>query len=312
MTDCNIKPTVLIVDDDPNNVRVLVDILKNDFKTQVALNGEKALEVCASGKEIDLILLDVMMPGLSGFAVCKKLKNNPETSHVPIIFITALDKEGDESIGLEIGAIDYISKPFSPALVQARVRNHIELKQTRDRFEELACLDGLTGIANRRRFDETIEKEWRRLCRSEKPLSLALIDVDYFKRFNDHYGHTVGDACLRQIAKCIGASIRRPCDLAARYGGEEFVVMVPETPNSGLRTLLEKIQESVCRLAIPHEKSEIAEHVTISIGGATMIPTPAISPTSLIEAADENLYEAKSLGRNQIYIGSKILRAITA
>jgi diguanylate cyclase (GGDEF)-like protein len=217
-----------------------------------------------------------------------------------VIFITALSEEADETRGLEVGAIDYISKPISAPIVKARVRNHLQLKRYRDILENLSTLDGLTGIANRRRLDEFLAQEWLRGRRQQSPLSVCLMDIDFFKRFNNRYGHAAGDDCLRRVALALVGVGRRPADLVARYGGEEFVCVLPETDAAGAALLAEKLRDAVIALEIPHADSTAAEHVTISGGVATAIPTDESSAAQLLEAADQMLYQAKKTGRNRI------------
>ena len=211
-----------------------------------------------------------------------------------------MDQEEDETKGLQIGAIDYLTKPISPPIVRVRVRNHLELKRYRDFLENLSATDGLTGISNRRRFDEIYEREWRQAMRSQSPLSLILMDIDFFKAFNDHYGHLAGDDCLRLIARTLTGCTRRPGDLVARYGGEEFVCMLPNTLANGAVLVATQIREKVNGLNILHAYSSVAYHVTLSMGVATRIPVAGQPAFDLIHCADELLYAAKGNGRNQI------------
>jgi len=242
-----------------------------------------------------------VMPGLDGYEVCTRLKAEPRTKGIPVIFISGLSDESDEAKGLEIGAIDYITKPFSPPIVRARVRNHLQLKRYQDMLERLSVLDGLTGIANRRRFDETIDHEWLRSRRQGTTLSLIIIDVDCFKAFNDNYGHAAGDECLKKVASVLNDGVKRPGDLVARYGGEEFVVIMPETDAAGAIVIAETLRRSVVSLALPHAFSPAGDVVTISIGGATVVPARETQgPEGLLKLADTRLYEAKHAGRNRV------------
>ncbi|MDF2878060.1 MAG: hypothetical protein K0S30_1156 [Clostridia bacterium] len=213
------KQIVLIVDDAPTNLKVLGTALKDTYHLKLATNGEEALGLAISKNPPDIILLDIMMPDMDGYEVCKKLKEAPETRDIPVVFITAMNEEKDEELGLQLGAIDYITKPFSIPIVKARVKNHLELKQYRDMLKENSMIDGLTQIANRRRFDETLLVEWNRQKRHSEPLSMLMIDIDFFKNYNDTYGHLQGDECLRQIAQTIKKGLKRSTDLAARWGG---------------------------------------------------------------------------------------------
>jgi diguanylate cyclase (GGDEF)-like protein len=295
------KQTILVVDDTPVNIEILAGVLGADYDILFATSGNDGLRIAAEQLP-DLILLDVVMPDKDGYEVCRQLKANEPTRDIPVIFITAMSQEEDESQGLDAGAIDYITKPFRSSIVKARVRNHLELKRFSDFLEVLSTLDGLTGIPNRRRFDEVLEREWLRARRNHSPISLLMMDIDFFKLFNDHYGHLAGDECLRQIAKGIAAVIRRPADFAARYGGEEFVFVLPDTDIQGARWLGQKVHEKVESLNIVHAFSPVAARVTLSIGAACATPTDDLTPFDLIEAADESLFSAKRNGRNRTEI----------
>jgi diguanylate cyclase (GGDEF)-like protein len=293
------KQTILIVDDMPANIEILAGILHTEYEILFATNGKDALEI--AGEQVpDIILLDVVMPDKDGYEVCTSLKSDINTQDIPVIFITSMGQEEDESKGLNAGAIDYLTKPIRPSIVKARVRNHLDLKRYRDSLKALSTVDGLTGIPNRRRFDEVMTNEWRRSRRSQRPLSLLMLDIDCFKAYNDHYGHLAGDDCLRQIAKGIAEAARRPGDLVARFGGEEFVTLLPETDIAGAVYEAELVQKKINLLNIPHAYSIASDHVTLSIGAATIIPTDQQTPLDLINSADELLYEAKHNGRMQV------------
>jgi len=294
------RQTILIVDDVPANIKVLGEALKMEYHIAVATNGEKALQIAASLKPPDLILMDIIMPGMDGYEACKKLKQGEQTRNIPIVFITAKDQEEDETHGLELGAVDYITKPFSIPIVKARVKTHLELKRHRDNLEQLSACDGLTGIPNRRRFEEMFDKEWKRSIRQGRSLSVVMMDIDYFKLFNDHYGHLFGDDCLKLVAETLAATIRRPGDFVARYGGEEFVCVLPETSKEGAIIVAELFRKSIYDLKIKHEKSQVSNHVTISLGVATTIPKAEKPMKALLEAADKSLYQAKKEGRNRV------------
>ena len=300
MNDVSAKQTILIVDDVAMNIKVLGDALKTDYTVRFATNGEKALEMAMSSSPPDLILLDIMMPGMDGYEVCRQLKAEKQTWSIPVIFITAMSQEEDETKGLELGAIDYITKPFSLPIVKVRIKTHLELKRHRDTLEYLSMLDGLTGIPNRRRFDECFDTEWKRAERTSSYLSLIMIDIDYFKDFNDCYGHQIGDECLKEVARTLALSVKRASDCVARYGGEEFVCILPGTDIQGAVQVGEIMRESVESLNVPHLASTVAAHVTISLGTASVIPKRERSQFSLLEAADRCLYKAKASGRNQM------------
>lgn len=300
MTEPNREQTILIVDDEPANIRILVDLLRPGYALRVATNGETALRIALSDAPPDLIILDVMMQGVNGYEVCSQLKNDPRTESIPVIFITAKGQERDEIRGLEAGAIDYVAKPFNPVIVKARVQTHAELKRHRDFLKNLSFCDGLTNIANRRRFDEYLTTSWDFACRESSPLSLILVDIDHFKLFNDTLGHQAGDECLRQVAQALQASLKRRVDLLARYGGEEFGCILPKTNLHGAVMIAERFRESILGLRISRGPSS-GGCLTISQGAATIVPGRDFSPESLIKAADEALFRSKQEGRDRIY-----------
>ncbi len=294
------KSTVLIVDDSPENITVLGALLRQECTVRVATSGEKALQIVNSDHPPDLILLDVIMPGMDGYEVCNMIKANPATKNIPIIFITAKSGEDDEVKGFELGAVDYITKPFSPVVIKARVRTHLELKRYRDLLMNTSYFDGLTGIPNRRRFDEYFSSMWSFSVRESLPLSLIMIDIDNFKMYNDYYGHLEGDICLVKIAQALSGILKRKSDLFARYGGEEFVCLLPDTDHDGALKIARDFQETVLSLQIRHAESAIKRYVTISQGVASIVPDTEISQKSLIVNADEVLFKAKNSGRNEI------------
>lgn len=294
------KPIVLIVDDTVTNIQLLVGILGNDYVLKAATSGEKALELANKQDKPDIILLDIMMPDMDGYTVCKKLKSDSATSAIPVIFVSAKDEVKDQMKGFNLGAVDYIVKPFEPPLVKARVKTHINLKLRTEMLEKLAMVDGLTGIANRRRFDETYKSECSRSLRNRKPLSLIMIDIDYFKAYNDAYGHGAGDECLIQVAHQLRDTLNRESDFIARYGGEEFIIILPEIDPTGTRIVAEKLKEDIETLNILHEYSKTTDHVTISVGCVNSIPENETECLQLLKQVDEQLYRAKESGRNRI------------
>ncbi|MBK1649420.1 diguanylate cyclase response regulator [Rhabdochromatium marinum] len=292
------RASVLIVDDMAANIQLLAEVLNAEYRVRVANHGAKALEIARSSTPPDLILLDIMMPGMDGYEVCQQLKEDPATSAIPVIFVTAKDSVDDEAYGLNIGAVDYIAKPFHLPVVRARVKTHVNLKLKTDLLENLAMIDGLTYIPNRRRFDQLLSQEWDRACREGHALTLAMIDVDHFKAYNDHYGHGAGDDCLRQVATALNDSLRRPGDFVARYGGEEFAMLLPNTDDPGACTTAERARQAVFDKHLPHAHSSVTDRVTVSIGVASTAPrTPHAE--ILLKAADEALYAAKHGGRNR-------------
>lgn len=302
---------VLVADDDAINREVLGELLKPDYTVVLARNGAQTLE--RAGRHLpDLILLDVMMPDMDGYEVLRRLRGDPQTAHIAIIFISGLDRPEDEANGLKMGASDYIVKPFNQTVVMARVALHLQVVRQRRMLERLANIDGLTELANRRRFDELYEQEWQRAIQSGRPLSLALLDIDAFKQFNDRYGHPAGDRALRSVARTAGAAMHRPGDLAARYGGEELLLLLPETDAQSAHAIAETLRAAIAGLAIPHEASSVAPVLTVSIGGATFDPAGDEQPFELFEAADAQLYRAKQAGRDQVWWRALALAAACA
>ncbi|MBK6295617.1 MAG: diguanylate cyclase [Rhodoferax sp.] len=291
------RPRILIVDDERININLLNALLKADYKIMVATDGEQAIKAAATGKP-ELILLDIVMPGIDGYEVCRRLKSMAATQTIPIIFITAMGDVENETMGFALGAVDYIAKPFNSAVVKARVGVHMKLKRNGDMLENLASMDTLTEIPNRRAFDLTRTQEWARSVRDGLPISFAMIDVDKFKQYNDNYGHGAGDECLTRIAKALHACVHRPGDFLARYGGEEFAAILVNTDAQGALNMAQRFHAAVAALQIPHAHSTAAPQVSISIGLATAIATTECTPEMLSEAADKMLYLAKDAGRN--------------
>lgn len=301
MTNIQQRPMILIVDDVPTNVKILAETLSAVYKIKVASNGADALEIARREPRPDLILLDVMMPEMDGFEVCRQLKADIRTHKIPVIFATAMNSESDEELGLNLGAVDYITKPFVIPIAKARIRNHIRLKQQADLLESLSLLDALTGIPNRRRFNEALILEWKRAVRDATPLSLIMIDIDHFKQYNDHYGHGAGDVCLQRVAAELAKSAVRPGDVVARYGGEEFVVILPETDREAAGLIAERLRERIEKLNLPHAYSATKSVITISAGVATQAElSESLLPQTLHDAADKALYMAKAGGRNRV------------
>lgn len=318
--------TILIIDDNATNLAVAADYLEESgFVVLVAQDGEsgfkRAKYACPH-----LILLDVLMPRVDGFETCRRLKLDDTTKFIPVIFMTALTSSEDKVKGFEVGAVDYITKPIQREELLARIINHLriqaltqqlqqqnqilqqqalELQKAKEAAElayqelqRLANLDSLTQVANRRRFDQHLNQEWQRLAREQAPLSLILCDIDYFKRYNDFYGHPAGDTCLTQIAQAVSHVVKRPADLVARYGGEEFAIILPNTTAEGADQIAELIWLEVKRLNLPHAQSDVSNYVTLSLGIATLVPKHDSQIQSLIDAADKALYSAKQQGRN--------------
>ena len=302
MTAAAGRARILIVDDVPANIRVLVQALLPQYDVRVATNGQDALEAVANAPP-DLILLDVAMPDPDGHEVCRRLKADPASSDIPVIFISGGNEEDDELQGLGLGAVDYIVKPFSLPVVKARVATHLELKRYRDLLANQSLVDGLTGIPNRRRFDQFLDQTWKLCLRRAEPLAVILMDVDHFKAYNDHYGHQAGDDSLRRIGQALMAAKRRPLDLLARYGGEEFVCVLPETHLAGAVAVAESLRAAVAGLAIEHAHPSAAGHITMSLGVAVCIPSENTTSADLLSGADKALYQAKREGRDRVRAG---------
>lgn len=292
--------TLLIVDDDPITLKALISLLEREYRVVVAKSGEQAMKRLTDGATVDLILLDITMPGIDGYETCRRIKSSPSTKNIPVIFLSSRSEVEDETRGFEAGGIDYITKPFNPPIVEARVKTHVELKRRGDLLEQLSAIDGLTQIPNRRRFDEFLQFEWNRSSRDRQPLSLILMDIDFFKLYNDHYGHAAGDECLKRVARTLAGSMNRSVDFVARYGGEEFICLLPETALEGAREVANRMLANIREQRFPHEASQVEDHVTLSLGLATVVPEGETPPVSLIEKADEALYRAKKEGRNRM------------
>jgi diguanylate cyclase (GGDEF)-like protein len=295
-------PTVLIVDDDRTSRAVLADLLQGECHVLLAQDGPSALQKVREEPKICLLLLDINMPGMDGYQVLQTLHVNPRTAHINVIFISGLNDARSEEQGLLLGAVDYVFKPIRPAIVRIRIRNHLRLIAQRKQLELLASRDGLTGIANRRSFDESLQVVCQLAARRKEAIGLAMIDVDFFKQYNDLYGHPAGDYALRCIAQVVASFARRPYDLAARYGGEEFVLLLPAVPD--LEHLLERLRTDVMALGLPHAGSDVANVVTISIGAVHISAGGRHDPALLLEQADAMLYQAKHQGRNRVVSGA--------
>ena len=292
------RPRILLVDDEYIYIVLLADTLDTDYEIVYATSSATAIEIATSTK-LDLILLDVMMPGLNGYEICTRLKEDDRTKDIPIIFVTSLGDAGAETKGLKLGAVDYITKPFDPEPVKARVSTHIKLKVAQEKLALLAATDGLTGLWNRAQFDAMLAYEYSRHTRSGGELSLIMLDVDNFKAFNDTYGHIAGDDCLRQVALAISGAASRLTDVVARYGGEEFVLLLPETSLEGAMILAEKVRKCIGDLGLPHRLSSEG-HITASFGVSCSRIRLLSAQSELVVEADLQLYTAKAAGRNRV------------
>jgi diguanylate cyclase (GGDEF)-like protein len=315
---------VLIVDDNPINLDLLSGmLLDRGYRVRVATSGRRALSAARSAVP-DLIMLDINMPEMDGYEVCERVKGDVTTRDTPVIFISALDNALDKVRAFQTGGADYVTKPFQFEEVLARIeiqlkisrlqkemeRKNAELAQSNVQLEranrmlhQLSYLDGLTGIANRRHFEESLDQEWRRSARDGSPLSLLMADIDHFKTLNDACGHQHGDDCLRLVARALGETLKRAGDLASRYGGEEFAVILPGTDAEGAAAIAEDVRIRIESLGLRSGR-EPEYPVTVSVGFATACPTDGVSPRVLVDAADRALYAAKRQGRNRVVAGS--------
>jgi len=285
---------LLIIDDVPHNARVLMESLAGLGECYVATSGKKALELVKANPP-DLILLDIEMPDMNGYDVLRALKADPETKQTPVIFVTAKSEDQDEVNGLELGAVDFVTKPFWPPIVRARVRNHLWIKFAVERLTDLATRDPLTGAANRREFFELARRASEQRDRYGRPFSLVMFDVDDFKNVNDDFGHAVGDQTLIAITRACRAELRG-VDVLGRVGGEEFAVILPETDHKAAIATAEKLRAAIAKIEVPANDPQ--RPVTASFGVAESIGDDSVS--SLIPRADRRLYRAKSEGRNRV------------
>ncbi|MEH2329902.1 PleD family two-component system response regulator [Nostoc sp.] len=297
---------VLIVDDEPFIRLILRHFLEQEgYQIAEAQNGIEAINVF-NQLHPDIVLLDAIMSDMDGFECCTQLELLDCNKHTPVLMITGLEDQESVDRAFAVGAMDFVTKPIHWPVLRQRVKRLIQQSQLQQKLEavnlelqRLVTIDGLTQVANRRRFEEYFYQEWQRLKREQRPLSLILCDVDFFKLYNDTYGHRVGDRCLQKIAQAIKDMIKRPGDLVARYGGEEFAVILPNTDTEGATHVADEICHAVRILAIPHQNSQVSSHVTISVGFTTEIPQPDSDLEEMIAAADRALYEAKAAGRDR-------------
>jgi diguanylate cyclase (GGDEF)-like protein len=306
---------VMIVDDEATTRAMLEPMIKEwGYEVEIAAGGGEAWRALREETRPVLVVLDWVMPGLSGLDLCARLKKEKPLSQVYIILLTA--KSGKDEIvrGFEAGADDYIAKPVHPVELRSRLavgRRILEYQHTLDTLTRelqaknqeigrLGALDGLTAIDSRGRFETRLGEEWRRALREETPLSLIIVDLDFFKAYNETYGHQAGDECLKKVARTLSATIARAGDLAARYGGEEFAVLLPNTDSLGTLVVAEAIRVAVATLGIEHKASSIHRHLTVSVGTATVVPDELTTPEALVAKADQALYYAKQSGRNLV------------
>lgn len=323
---------ILIVDDSPKARLLVESILRGEGYSHLT-SAESAGQAfallglttgVAGAAEFDLILMDLLMPGVDGLEACRRIKSSVRFADIPLIMVTAEDSAESLKEAFDVGATDYVKKPVNRVELMARVKSALRLKQEMDcrkareqelvvlteKLHRLSVMDGLTGIANRRHFDEELARVWRRGQREASQVSLILVDIDHFKAFNDHYGHQLGDECLRRVAQVLAQSAKRPFDLVSRYGGEEFAVLLPETPKAGAEKLAEAMRKAVERINLGGVHAEDARRVTISAGVAAAVPQSESEPASLIALADSCLYRAKREGRNRVVSAASELACV--
>jgi diguanylate cyclase (GGDEF)-like protein len=307
--------SILLVDDDSTVIRVLSHILSDYEPLRFATSGRVALKL-ARDSVPDLVLLDVDMPELSGFEVCKAFKSDPALAQVPIIFITSHENPQIETIGLQLGAVDFISKPPHPPLVLARVRTYQRLKTLSDTLRGFARMDFLTGTFTRRQIEKAVTQEWLRSQRSEAPLAVLLADIDDFTAYNAEFGEEKGDACLQSIAEALRSVAHRAADVLGRYAGGKFELLLPETDAQGARSVAQSAIDAVKALQIPHAALTGRGHISLSVGGGCCnfsrsstenagahssagTPLAAAVPHDLIVAAEQALKNARLAGGHQ-------------
>lgn len=331
------KLNILVVDDRVENLYTMKQLLESeelDINVVTADSGLEALEQTLN-MDFALILLDVQMPEMNGYETAELLRGSKKTKLIPIIFVTANSREENNIFqGYESGAVDYLFKPLNSTVLLSKVRVFIELglqkitleEKTEEldqkvkeletlknelekkniTLEQLTMEDGLTALGNRRCFDMTLVAEWQRGLRFKQPLSLVMIDIDHFKPYNDTYGHQEGDICLKRVASALRSTLKRQCDVVARYGGEEFIAVLPDTASEGAHQVGERMRQAVDLLDITHSSSQTLDHVTVSLGVATVIPVAGSLPEFLVKAVDKALYEAKGTGRNKVEIAKNV------
>jgi len=290
---------ICLVDDNMTSLTIARDMLKTSYKVYPSPSAAKFFELIENVTP-DLILMDVDMPQMNGYEAVELLKKDERFKDIPVIFLTAKDDEESELKGFELGAVDYITKPFHPSIIKARITTHLTIVEQRRIIERISLTDTLTKIPNRRNFDKQLDGEWKRSIREDLPIGMIIIDADHFKSFNDDYGHQQGDVALQTLAHVISTSIRRGADFAARWGGEEFTVLLPNTQADGVMKVAENIRMNVEKCTIPRiDDASLSLNITVSIGGVSEEPNADSSMEDFLKKADEALYEAKESGRNR-------------
>jgi diguanylate cyclase (GGDEF)-like protein len=308
------KLKVLVVEDSKVALKAICGYIDEmGVRPLKAINGQAAIEMYTRERP-DVVLLDIILPDTNGYEVAKEIRRlQGKDEWTAIIFLSVMSKDEDLARGIEVGGDDYIMKPVGSVVVQAKVRAMFRLVQMQralvkiagqlhdanQELQRLSMTDGLTGLANRRMFDEALVREWRRCLRHKKPMSIVMVDVDWFKKYNDRYGHQDGDECLKAVASELARSAPRPSDLVGRYGGEEFVMILGDTDEDGALWVANRIRLHVDSLKLPHKDSTFG-HVTVSCGVSSVMPGNDLSVEALVKSADNALYLSKNQGRNTV------------
>ena len=292
------REKILIIDDSSVQADMLRSILENDYDITVAHTAEAGLHHARVGN-FSAVLLDIIMPGMDGFDLMRKMQEEVVTRHIPVIMITSLRDTKHEEQGLILGAVDYITKPYHPPIVKARVNTHVKLYRYRSQVERQSMVDPMTGVPNRRSYDMNCHSKWQEAVRFHQPISLCMFDIDKFKVYNDTFGHPAGDRVICDVARTAASHLRRSTDFFARYGGEEFVAVLVGSEARAACEQMKKIRQAIEDLHIPHAP-RIAPWVTVSIGGVTVVPERSDSYDTYLKIADTMLYDAKRFGRNRV------------
>ena len=289
---------ILVIDDSPVQAEFLRSLLVENYEVTICSTAAEGLEKAKNGG-FSLILLDIIMPDMDGFTMLRELQETAVTKYVPVILITSLSDVQNEERGLAMGAVDYITKPFSPTIARARVNTHIRLYHYQSQVRRQALVDELTGSATRRRYEEDSVIRWREAMALGLPFSICMFDIDKFKLYNDTYGHPAGDKVIASVARQAAAYFQRATDFLARYGGEEFVAILIGNDAGSAFALMRQIRKAIEDLQIP-ASSPVSPWVTVSMGGVTLTPKKGDSYDTYLKIADTMLYDAKNMGRNMV------------
>ena len=293
---------ILIVDDSTTELEIMMDGLSDHFSVSITTDANEALQIAHQSPQPDLILLDIVMPEIDGYSLCSTLKNNYHTHNIPVIFVTSANDTSSIIKAFEVGGVDYITKPLKIPELNIRIQTHIHIKNKSKQLESLAYLDPLTRIPNRRKYNETFQYEWSRSIRYKQPIAIIIVDIDFFKQFNEHYGHAKGDNCLTQVAQLLNEQCKRSTDLFARIGGEEFIMLMPNCDLTDAVKKAEKMKTEINKAKIRHDGINHGHYLTVSFGVAATVPQYEHEAISLFQKADDALFNAKSDGRNRISV----------